>query len=632
MKNNSRYKELVDLLNRYDIAYRKGEPLVTDDEYDRLYKELLEIEKKIDRVDPNSPTQKVSNVTGNIKHITNMLSLKNAFTDRELKLFHKSIDYRGLLTLWKYDGISCNIIYKDGKLDRILTRGDGEYGEDITKIAKSIQIPLKLKYTGLSKGIVEVRGELVLEYNDFDIINDSLVANNEKPYSNPRNAVAGIINRKDGKFTDYITFKLWGFGQSPFDNLIVGLKTLANEGFKSPELMGELYGNNIDFDIITQLYKNMRENLAYPVDGLVFTIIDIKDRDKIGYGSKYPKWAIAYKFPAIEKETTLLDVIPSVGKTGAITPVGVLEPIDIDGVTVTKATLHNYKFIKELDLNKNDRVFVIRSGDVIPKILGVNLKRRKDILPIIPPTKCPRCFVDVEVYDEGILIKCPNPDCPAKIQRLLEYAVSRDILNIDNIGPSVIEILLLGGYIKNLIELLTFDTELLSGVERFGSKSINNIKRELDRVKSEPIDLWRLIATLPIEDLGKTASKQLTKVSNPLEFYKYIDEIKKLPKVNKNVVKGIQEYFSKPENIEYWKELVSLFNIKPIDNKEKDKIFITGKFDKSRNEILDLLSDRYELTKGYDADVYLIGEKASKKKIDKIPNGSRVVYDYRELL
>ena len=619
------YKKAVDTLKKWAYYYYVlDNPLVTDEEYDKLYKEVQKWEEgHPDKIDPTSPTQRVGDVVldefQKAKHITKMWSMEDVFNENEFndwvnrvkKLTDKKFSF---YIEPKFDGASLNLIYNNGKLLRAETRGDGSIGEDVTLNAKTINsIPLEIDY----KEFIEIRGEVLIGKKDFEKLNEERIKKGETPFANPRNAAAGSLRQLDPKITAKrpLLFYPWGVGypvevlnsdevstekyNSDKQKFINKFKTYKNMmdfiyslGFKMPPKRGEC--NSEDLDYVYKKYNEfieMRDEIPVMLDGMVVKVNELNLLEEFGYTTKYPKWMVAFKFPAVEKETIIENVIIQVGRTGVLTPVAVLKPVEIGGVVVERATLHNFDEIKRLDIRIGDHVIVIRSGDVIPKITKVLYQKRSgNEKPIPRPTHCPVC--GEEVLDEGALIKCQNLSCPARIVNTIIYFASKNCLDIDGLGESVARLLYDKGLIKDVTDLFKLKVQDLENLPGFAKKKAENLINAIKKTKGS--ECWRFVNALGIEHIGEVASKKICEnfgiefyKINPEEFYKIdgfgpemIKSIEEFVKVNKNRIETLIKYIE-PKNPEK-KEIKN----SPFLDK---RVVLTGTMSKSREEIKEIL-------------------------------------------
>ncbi|MEO1958729.1 MAG: NAD-dependent DNA ligase LigA [Nautiliaceae bacterium] len=622
IKSYQEYKKAVDTLKKWAYYYYVlDNPLVTDEEYDRLYREVKRWEKEHpDKIDKTSPTQRVGDVVlegfKKARHITKMWSMEDVFSQEEFKDWVNRIrkiigDNFSFYIEPKFDGASLNLVYKDGVLIRAETRGDGEVGEDVTENAKTIKsIPLSIDY----KKLIEIRGEVVISKKDFDKLNQERMQKGESTFANPRNAAAGSLRQLDVKVTASrpLLFYPWGVGypievlnsdevskeeyQKEREEFVKEFKTFKKMmdfvyslGFKEPPKRGECEDVECVFKKYDEFLK-IRDALPVTLDGMVVKINELEFIDKLGYTTKYPRWMVAYKFPAVEKESVLKDVVVQVGRTGVLTPVAILEPVEIGGVIVERATLHNFDEIERMDIRIGDHVIVIRSGDVIPKITKVLYHKRKGTEKKIPrPTHCPVC--GAEVLDEGALIKCQNLSCPARVVNTIIYAASKNALDIEGLGESVAKLLYEKGLVKDITDLFKLKVQDLQKLPGFARKKAENLINAIKKVKG--IECWRFVNALGIEHIGEVASKKICEKFG-IEFYKHKpEEFLEIEGFGPEMVKSLAEYIKVNKN--KIKELIKL--IEPINPKKEEinsifkdkKMVLTGTMSRPRSEIKELL-------------------------------------------
>jgi DNA ligase (NAD+) len=626
IKNHEEYKKAVETLKKWAYYYYVlDNPLVTDEEYDKLYREVEEYEKAHpDEIDPTSPTQRVGDVVlegfEKARHITKMWSMEDVFDENEFKEWVNRVirlvghDNFSFYIEPKFDGASLNLVYKDGKLIRAETRGDGEIGEDVTLNAKTIKsIPLEIDY----KGLIEIRGEVVIKKEDFDKLNEERIKKGESTFANPRNAAAGSLRQLDPKITASrpLLFYPWGVGypievlnsdevskeqyQKDKEEFIKKFKTYKNFmdfvyslGFKEPPKRGECKAG--DLDCVLKKYNEfieIRDEIPVMLDGMVVKVNELELLEKLGYTTKYPRWMVAFKFPAIEKETILENVVVQVGRTGVLTPVAILKPVEIGGVIVERATLHNFDEIERLDIRIGDHVIVIRSGDVIPKITKVLYhKRTGEEKPIPRPTHCPVC--GSEVLDEGAIIKCQNLACPARVVNTIIYAASKNCLDIEGLGESVAKLLYEKGLVKDITDLFKLKVEDLEKLPGFARKKAENLINAIQKVKG--IDCWRFVNALGIEHIGEVASKKICETFG-IDFYKVDpEEFYKIEGFGPEMVKSIAEYIKvNKDKIEKLIELIQPKNPQKEEVKNTPfagkTVVLTGTMSKPRSEIKELL-------------------------------------------
>ena len=513
----TQYLQAVEQLNLYAYHYYVlDDPLTTDEVYDTLYHEVLQYEQNNqDKIAQNSPTQRVGDVVSEgfskAPHLTRMWSLEDIFDAEGLeKWLTKTYKLDNNITFYcepKFDGASLNLIYQNGELTQGITRGDGTIGELITQNVKTIRsIPLRIAHTDT----LEIRGEVVIFKEEFERINQERLKNGEALFANPRNAAAGSLRQLDSSITAArnLVFLPYGVGENNLPQKLLSQKMeyIYSLGFKKPPLHATCQG----FEEIESIYEKMKEDrdsYAMMLDGMVIKVNEIAAQIDMGYTVKVPRFSVAYKFPAVEKITTIKDILLQVGRSGAVTPVALVEPTDIDGVVVERATLHNFDEIERKDIRLGDRVIILRSGDVIPKIIKV-LEHERDGAqhPYVRPTSCPVC--GSELLDEGALLKCQNLECNARVVNSIIYFASKPCLNIDGLGEKIVEALYQAGLVHTVIDLFSLTKEQLLGLEGFKEKKAQNLLDAIEKAKG--CDYWRFINSLGIEHIGEVASKTLS--------------------------------------------------------------------------------------------------------------------------
>ncbi|MCK5432039.1 MAG: NAD-dependent DNA ligase LigA [Gammaproteobacteria bacterium] len=528
-KKITRVEKLREIINQHNYQYYVlNDPAVPDAEYDRLMQELISLEKENpELVTKDSPTQRVGAIPldsfTEVKHAMPMLSLNNAFDEEEMAAFDRRVretleqDQIKYVGETKFDGLAVSLLYEDGVLTQAATRGDGTTGEDVTQNARTIRgIPLRLRGKATPKRI-EVRGEIYMTHQAFQKLNERQKAKEEKLFVNPRNAAAGSMRQLDSRITAdrELSFFAYSVGQIEGDmwspeitchsEMLTRLKTLGLP--VSPETI-VLVGFKACL-LYYRAIEKCRSNLDYDIDGVVFKVNDFRQQEIMGFVSRAPRWAIAYKFPPEEELTQVLDIEIQVGRTGALTPVARLEPVFVGGVTVTNATLHNEDEIKRKDVRVGDTVIVRRAGDVIPEVLKVVLERRPDKTEAFKlPSKCPICDSDVEREEGEAVFRCSGGlYCSAQqIQAIIHFA-SRRAMNIDGLGDKLIEQLVEKGLIKNVADLYGLTQEQLAELERMAEKSASNIIEALKKSKETTLD--RFIYALGIREVGDATARTL---------------------------------------------------------------------------------------------------------------------------
>lgn len=512
-----------------DRYYNDDAPEIEDYEYDMMMRELQELEKKYPQYDsPDSPTKRVGGKADNsfesVVHTVRMESLQDAFSKEEIYDFDKRVT--DVVSAPKYcvepkiDGLSVSLEYRNGVFVRGSTRGDGDVGEDVSGNLRVIHnIPLKLNR---DIPYIEVRGEVYMPKKSFEKVVDRQLINGEKPFKNPRNAAAGSLRQKDSKVAATRGLDIFVFNVQQIEGVSLtshkqSLDFLKELGFNT--IPGYTLVDNIE-DALTQIDKigESRGSLEYDIDGAVIKVDDFAMRAELGSTAKFPKWAVAFKYPPEEKQTKLIDIEIAVGRTGVLTPTAVLEPVHLAGTTVSRATLHNQDFIAEKGISIGDIVTVRKAGDIIPEVLCVNEHNNSDGYYKFPEI-CPSCGSEV-IREEGeAAIRCINPDCPAQLLRNLIHFCSRDAMDIEGLGPAVIETFVNNGLIEKTEDIyyLTFDKISSAGLDGFKEKSINNIITSVENSKKN--DLSKLIFALGIRHIGAKAGKLLA------DHFKTMDNI-----------------------------------------------------------------------------------------------------------
>ncbi len=510
------YLEKTELLKKWAYAYYVDDnPIATDEEYDKLYHEVLDHETvHPDEITEDSPTKRVGGVVRDeftkAKHIKRMWSMEDVFTTQEVQEWlDRTVKNVGVTPYFcepKFDGASMNLLYENGKLVRAITRGDGVIGEEVTDNVRTIRsVPLTIDY----QGQIEIRGEVVIRKDDFEIINKERLADGENPFANPRNAAAGSLRQLDSSVTAKrrLVFYPWGLGEDSLEQSKLSEKMdfIYNLGFLKPP-----YTKACEtIEEIEEFYHfliSKRDEIPMMMDGMVIKVDDTTKQEQLGYTVKVPKWMCAYKFPAVEKVTKVNAITIQVGRTGVLTPVAEVEPVDLDGAIIARATLHNYDEIERKGLKVGDSVIIIRSGDVIPKITKVLDDRRNGSeIEIERPTTCPTC--KSEVLDEGTLIKCQNMDCPDRVVNSIIHFAKKGSMNIDGLGSRIVEILVKEGKIEDILGLYSLKFEDMEGLEGFKEKRINKLLDAIADTKGTP--LAKVISAMGIEHIGAVASKAI---------------------------------------------------------------------------------------------------------------------------
>lgn len=598
MDVKNRISELIDLINYHNNRYyNEDSPEISDFEYDKLMKELIKLEEenpKLKRADsPSSrvggkPLDKFNQVT----HKIPMLSLSNAYSAQDLRDFDKRVrdsinEEVEYVVEFKIDGLSVGLTYNNGIFEKGATRGNGIIGEDITQNLKTVKtIPLKVE----DNEEIVVRGEVYISKENFETINKIQEEEGLQLFANPRNLAAGTLRQLDSKLTakrplDIFIFNLEYIENTELKTHSESLEYLTKLGFKvSPNYkvfsdMDEVI-KHIDYWTVN------RSNLPFEIDGMVIKVNNLSQREKMGYTAKSPRWAIAYKFPAEQKKTKLIDIIVEVGRTGTITPTAILEPVRLAGTTVSRATLHNEDYINEKDIRIGDTVIVQKAGDIIPQVVEVvKDERTGDEIIFKLPEKCPVCSEPTVRLEGEAAVKCINISCPAQIRRGIIHFASRDAMNIEGLGESIVTLLLDNKIIKDIADLYYINKEDLINLERMGEKSASNLVNAIE--KSKQNDLYRLINGLGIKYIGVKGAKVLAKNFKSLDeiINADINELINLEEFGDIMANSVIQFFKEEKNISVIKKLEDAgVNTKSIVSEDESlanifegmKIVLTG--------------------------------------------------------
>lgn len=550
---NKRMNELVALLNRYATEYYTSDnPSVSDSEYDRLYRELVELETAYpEQVLADSPTHRVGGKVldgfEKYSHQYPLYSLQDAFSREELDAFdarvRKEVAHPTYICELKIDGLSISLTYEKGILVAGVTRGDGSIGENITENLKRVKdIPLTLP----EELDITVRGECYMPRASFDQVNQVRQENGEPEFANPRNAAAGTLRQLDTAVVakrNLATFLYQEASPSTRDSQEKGLKYLEQLGFVvNPK---RILAENIDeiWNFIQEVGQE-RDNLPYDIDGVVIKVNDLASQEELGFTVKAPKWAVAYKFPAEEKEAQLLSVDWTVGRTGVVTPTANLTPVQLAGTTVSRATLHNVDYIAEKDIRKDDTVIVYKAGDIIPAVLRVVESKRVSEEKLDIPTNCPSCNSDLLHFEDEVALRCINPRCPAQIMEGLIHFASRDAMNITGLGPSIVEKLFAANLVKDVADIYRLQEEdflLLEGVKE---KSAAKLYQAIQASKENSAE--KLLFGLGIHHVGSKASQLLLQYFHSIENLYQADseEVASIESLGGVIAKSLQTYFA----------------------------------------------------------------------------------------
>ncbi len=567
---------LKDEINKANYKYYvEDNPSISDFEYDKMFAELKKLESENPLfVTPDSPTQRVGSVSEKFfpyKHKYRLYSLDNTYDYEDLKDWHKKIvkEYgeQELVCELKIDGLAMALTYENGIFVRGVTRGDGITGEDITNNLKTVKaIPLKL-FEPVS---VEVRGEVYMPKESFEKLNKENLQNGEKLFANPRNAAAGSIRQLDASVTAKRDLSMFcytaiftGNIKNPPKTHYDSLMYLKKLGFKvNPNI--RLCKNADEAVEYCKEWDEKRFSLDYATDGVVIKVNNLLVQQEMGFTSRAPKWATAFKFPPEEVTTKLIAVEESVGKTGAITPIAILEPVQLGGSTVARASLHNFDEVGRLDVRVGDRVYIKKAAEIIPKVVKVIEDEEHYKLPqYMPPEKCPSCHSQLHIHEGEVNLYCDNPDCPAKRCAKIEFWVSKDAMDIDKIGPSIIEQLYNKGFAKNPVDLYKLSMQDFMQLDLVKEKSAFNMYNAIQESKHKPLS--RLVTAFTIKNVGKETAGVLANEFGTLEnlMNASVEDLSKVEGVGEIIAKDIYDFFRKPENISMINELKEL-GVEPL--------------------------------------------------------------------
>tara|TARA_R110002049_G_scaffold147418_4_gene310279 strand:- start:276 stop:2288 length:2013 start_codon:yes stop_codon:yes gene_type:complete len=589
--------DLRDLLNRYNhLYYVTDNPEVTDSEYDRLFKQLQQFEADYpELLTADSPTQRVGGKAldkfSQITHALPMLSLDNVFDAEDLQAFDQRVRDRLNTTQTqtysaeaKLDGLAISIRYEQGILLQAATRGDGAVGEDVTENVRTIQsVPLRLTGDNVPE-VVEIRGEIVMPKAGFEALNKQQIADNKKPFVNPRNAAAGSLRQLDSKITARRPLAMYCYGVGEIQGMDLPkthhetMQQLARWGCQISTELQQVEGVDGCLAYIKQLGEQ-RDALSYDIDGVVLKIDDINLQQRLGFVSRAPRWAIAYKFPAQQEMTIVDDIEIQVGRTGALTPVARLQPVFVGGVTVSNATLHNQDEIDRKDVRVGDTVIVRRAGDVIPEVVQVVLsKRPENTVKFTIPTQCPICQSEVERLEGEAIARCSGGlYCPAQRKEAIKHFSSRKAMDIDGLGDKLVEVLVDEGLINDPADLFQLTIEQLSALDRMGEKSAINLVESLEAAKQTKFA--RFLFSLGIREVGEATARSLASHFLTLDALKRADELAliEIEDVGPIVAHHVVTFFQQVHNREVIERLLGAGIIWPEEQKRASDSELSGK-------------------------------------------------------
>jgi len=574
------------------LYYVLNQPLISDQQYDKLFTELKALEgKHPELITPDSPTQRVSErpIEGfvQVRHAVPMLSMDNTYNAEELREFDERVakgleskNYDYVVEL-KIDGLAVSLRYEKGVLVFGATRGDGTKGDDVTHNIRTIKaIPLRL--TGDVPDVLEVRGEVYMPTKSFVGLNKQREKEGELLFANPRNAAAGSLKLLDSKITAQRNLSFFAYAAGQVS------KPLAKDHYEALQVFKKLglpvnphikKAKNIDEVIdICNSWDDKRDKLEYQIDGMVVKVNNLEQREILGSSSRSPKWCISYKFAAEQAETKVESIDVQVGKGGTLTPVANLTPVLLAGTTVKRASLHNFDQVARLDVREGDTVIIEKAGEIIPQVVEVKKERRpKGAKPFEPPTKCPNCGGEVKKDADGVFLRCINPHCLGQLKERIRYFAGRGQMDIENLGEALIDQLVEAGLVKNIADIYKLTKDDLLGLERMADKSAQNVIDSIEASKTRP--LWRLVAGLGIRHIGVQTAQDLAGHFGSLEaIIKATQaELDAIEQVGEKLAEGIYEYFNDERNIAIINELLSA-GVKPeLPKKAKAEGKLAGK-------------------------------------------------------
>ncbi|MGB2991596.1 MAG: NAD-dependent DNA ligase LigA [Paenisporosarcina sp.] len=655
-----RVKELNQLLHDTGYAYYVlDQPLVPDAVYDQYLQELIAIESEFpDLIYPDSPTQRVGGTIlqgfNKVAHTHPMLSLSNAFGREDLDDFDRRIrasigdDFSYVCEL-KIDGLAISLTYENGVFVRGATRGDGRVGEDITENLKTIRsIPLRLK----KPVTIELRGEAYMPKKSFIALNEFRVENEEEQFANPRNAAAGSLRQLDPKIAAsrnlaIFVYGIGGDGEAyQLDSHAEALDYLDELGFQTNNERKTCHSID-EVQAYIEKWTTKRPDLAYEIDGIVIKVNRYVHQQELGFTAKSPRWATAYKFPAEEVVTTLLDIELTVGRTGALTPTAILEPVKVAGTTVGRASLHNEDLIRDKDIRIGDTVIIRKAGDIIPEVVAVVMEARKEDLPVYKmPTHCPVCESELVRIEGEVALRCVNPQCPAQITEGLIHFVSRNAMNIDGLGEKVVEQLFREGLIHDVSDLFTLTKDQLIQLDRMGDKSATNLVAAIEASKQNSME--RVLFGLGIRHVGEKAAKILSEELGDMKTLAQAtpDQLITIHEIGDKMADSVVRYFDNEEvqdlikrledlgvNLSYTGKKVDLSNLNHVLTGKT--VVLTGKLEQltrqEAKEKIELVGGTVAGSVSKKTDIVIAGEDAGSK-LDKAQTLGIPVWDENRLI
>lgn len=659
MDIQKRIDELTREINFHNHKYYvEDAPQISDFEFDAMLKQLEELEEAYPQYKKaTSPTTRVGgeavSIFEPVEHTVPMESLQKAFSKEEITDFQRRvkevIPNPEYVVEHKIDGLSVSLEYVDGEFVRGSTRGDGLVGEDVTQNLKTIKsIPLTLKD---KIPYLEVRGEVFMSRENFDKINRQLEETEQPVFANPRNAAAGSLRQLDSKIAakrnlDIFVFNIQQIEGVSINSHIDGLRFLKEQGFKT--ILNEKVFKDINsaFDEIQRIGEE-RDSLYFDIDGAVIKVNDFASRQELGSTAKFPRWAIAYKYPAEKQTTKILDIKVQVGRTGVLTPLAILETVRIAGSNVSRATLHNQDYINEKDIRIGDTVVIQKAGDIIPAVVEVIFEDRSgEEKQFHIPYQCPECGAAVIREENEAAYRCTGINCPAQRMRNIIHFVSRDAMDIDGLGPSIIEQMLEKNLIQNAADLYYIKAEDIAKMDKLGEKSADNLIAALEKSKTNP--LYRLINALGIRHIGEKAAKILAKKYKTIDnlISADVEDLSKLSDIGEKMAQSVVEFFSHKENIEFIERLKNAGVLcedntseQVTDNRFEGKVFVlTGTLENYKRsdaaKIIENLGGKTSSSVSKKTDYVLAGAEAGSKLTKAQSLGVRILseVEFEELI
>lgn len=654
-------ERLVKEVNYHNYRYYVlDSPVISDEEYDRLFRKLRALEERYNYVLPDSPTQRIGapplEKFEKVKHAEPMLSLDNAFSyedvidfDERVRRFLKVEGEIEYTVEPKYDGLAIELTYKEGLLYKASTRGDGYEGEDVTQNIKTIKaVPLRIEGVKVIPDVIDIRGEVYMDIGEFEKLNKERELKGEPLFANPRNAAAGSVRQLDPSITASRRLNLACYGVGSYKGISFKsqmelINWLREARFPVPALVRLEKGIREVISVIKGLEEKRRE-FPFETDGAVIKVNDFKLQQLLGVKTREPRWAIAYKFPAHQGTTKIRDIRASVGRTGVLTPFAIFEPVRIGGVTVSRATLHNWDEMERKDIRIGDTVVVERAGDVIPHVVMViKEKRTGRERSFSIPERCPVCGSKVIRSEGEVAVRCINFNCPAQVQERIIHFASRGAMDIEGLGEKNVELLHDRGLIRNFIDLYRLKKEDLLSLPRFADKSASNLINAIE--KSKHATLARFLYALGIIHVGEYAAKLLARNFRKLDDLYYVkpERIVRIRQMGEKIARSVSEFFNNPENIKALETLKSLGLKLTNPDFEEEKIgkrldgltfVITGTLLMPRKEIEEMIEregGRVSSSVSKNTDYLLVGEKPGSKVVKARELGVKTI-TYEEFL